>query len=184
MSGQLELAPGQEALPSGALWLAASRALLVAGVHLGHHWPRRRRAGPGPLFDGGADQRLGALVGALKPRTVIWLADAASAAREDRDLAGALGRVRLIMAEQWRDGGLLVFGHLHPVVTMEDRTGALRRMPAFLRSRRAIVLPSFSPSAGGVDVTRGIPGELRDLVGRGPVQVAVTTGRRVILVST
>jgi metallophosphoesterase superfamily enzyme len=181
MSGQLELAPGKVALPSGALWLAASGALLVAGAHLGYGWAQRRRPDPGPLFDGGAHKRLGALVEALKPRTVVLLADTACATPWDREWVGTFGRPRLHVVKEWRDGDVLVFGHLHPVVTIEDRTGTGRRLPAFLRSRRAIVLPSFSPSAGGVDVSRGISGELRDLVGRGPVQVAVCTGRRVVL---
>jgi hypothetical protein len=196
----LELMPGKVALPSGALWLAAGSALLVAGVNLGHDWPRRGRGEPAPLFDGGAHRRLAALVEALRPRTVVLLAEAARAPAAGRALAGAWSRPRPLIVDEWRHGDvvalhgdrprapvprgrILVFGHLHPVVTLEDRTGAARPFPAFLRSRRTIVLPSFSPAAGGVDVSRGIPGELRELLGRGPVQVAVCTGKRVILVS-
>jgi metallophosphoesterase superfamily enzyme len=63
---------------------------------------------------------------------------------------------------------------------VSDASGTARLLPAFARSRRAILLPAFSPFAGGLDMSRAIPTELREMLGRGPVQVAVTTGRRVM----
>lgn len=109
-----------------------------------------------------------------------------------REFAG----LPLRFVEQWRQGGvvaicggrpasvergqLLVAGHIHPVAAIADRAGNERRLPAFIKSRRAVALPAFSPSAGGVDVSRGVPDELREYLGPGPVQVAVTTGKRVV----
>lgn len=197
MSGQLELAPGKLAHPSGALWLVESGVLLVAGAHLGYGWAQHRRPDPASVFDGGAHKRLGTLVEELKPKTLVLLGDPAHAPHPAREWAGAFGRLRPLLVDEWRQGDvvalygslpktpvprghILVFGHLRPFATIDDRTGVRRRLPAFLRSRRAIVLPAFSPFSGGIDVTRGIPGELRELLGRGPVQVALTTGRRVV----
>ena len=225
MIGQLELAPGMLALPSGALWLVEGGALLLAEAHLGYGWAERHRGEPGPDFDGGAHRRLKALVDELKPKVLVFLGDVmhrplpsaeeraavvdilntlakrtevvivrgAPDRAHSRDLRGLPAR----LAEEWRQNGAvavhrdqpetpvprghtLVFGHLRPAATIYDAAGAGRRLPAFLRSRRAIMLPAFSPFAGGVDVGRGVPAELRDLLGRGPVQVAVTTGRRVV----
>jgi metallophosphoesterase superfamily enzyme len=197
MSGQLELAPGKLAHPSGALWLVESGVLLVAGAHLGYGWAQHRRPDPPSVFDGGAHKRLGRLVEELKPKKLVLLGDPAQAPNPAREWAGAFGRLRPLLVNEWRQddvvalygslpktpvpgGHILVFGHLRPFATIDDRTGVRRRLPAFLRSRRAIVLPAFSPFSGGIDVTRGIPGELRELLGRGPVQVALTTGRRVV----
>ncbi len=115
----------------------------------------------------------------------------------DRGFARDFGHLRLQLIEEWRQTGvvaihgdrlrapvprghILVLGHMHPSALIHDAAGAGRRLPAFLRSRRAIVLPAFSPFAGGIEVSRGIPSELREFLGRGPVQVAVTTGRRVV----
>ncbi len=115
----------------------------------------------------------------------------------DRSFARDFGHLGLPLVDEWRHAGVvsihgdklrapvprghtLVLGHLHPAAVIHDAAGASRRLPAFLRSRRAIVLPAFSPFAGGIDVSRGMPEELREFLGRGPVQVAVTTGRRVV----
>jgi metallophosphoesterase superfamily enzyme len=197
MSGQFELAPGKLAHPSGALWLVESGVLLVAGAHLGYGWAQHRRPDPAPVFDGGARKRLGRLVEELKPRTLVLLGDPAHTPHAAREWADAFRPLRPLLVDEWRQddvvalhgslpkipapgGHTLVYGHLRPFATIEDRTGARRRLPAFLRSRRAIVLPAFSPFSGGIDVTREIPRELRELLGRGPVQVALTTGRRVV----
>jgi hypothetical protein len=74
----------------------------------------------------------------------------------------------------------LVLGHLHPAYTVYDAAGAGRKLPAFLRSRRAIVLPAFTPFSPGFDVARGLPNDLRAVLGHGPIRVAVTTGTRVV----
>ncbi len=197
MSGVLELAPGKLAHPSGALWLAESGVVLLTDAHFGYGWARRGRGESSPVLDGGAHKRLGALVEALKPKAVVLLGDAAHGPCPDCELAGVFSRFRLRTVDEWSEGDVialygrlpkttvtrghtLVLGHIHPVATYEDTAGTRRRLPAFLRSRRAIVLPAFSPYPGGLDVSRGIPGELRELLGHGPVQVAVTTGRRVV----
>lgn len=197
MSGEFELAPGKMAHPSGALWLAESGVLMLADAFFGYGWARRSRQDQSPVFDGGAHQRLGVVVEELKPKSVILLGDAEHAPRLDCEFAGVFRHFRMRMVDGWSGddvvalygrlpsgavphGHTLIFGHVHPVATYEDATGTRRRLPAFLRSRRTIVLPAFSPFPGGLDVSRGITGELRELMGHGPVQVAVTTGRRVM----
>lgn len=224
MSGQLELAPGKLAHPSGALWLPESGCLLAAGVHLGFGWSGRRRKESRPVLDGGAHKRLETLVKELKPRAIVLLGglvELPAAAKERIVVEGILremarraeilivggsharaaarefAELPLRWLEVWRHAGIvavrgdkpveplergrvLVLGHIHPAADIYDDAGNVRRLPAFLKSRRAIVLPAFSPLAEGVDVSRGVSAELRELLGPGPVQVAVTTGKRVV----
>jgi metallophosphoesterase superfamily enzyme len=42
-----------------------------------------------------------------------------------------------------------VIGHLHPAVTWSDGAGTCIKMPALVASERRLVLPAFSPWAGG-----------------------------------
>lgn len=228
MKRLVELAAGKFAHPSGALWLPEPRAVLVADVHLGYGWAQRRRGELGPVMDGGARDRLRALLDELDPARVVFLGDlvhaphpgeeeralieetvrslAARAAltvvlgNHDRGFARDFGDLPVERTAVWKQADVaavhgdligeapsapcLVLGHLHPAYTLHDAAGAGRRLPAFLRSRRAIVLPAFTPFSPGFDVTRGIPNEVRAVLGRGPVQVAVTTGTRVAWIRT
>src|SRR5690349_15863646 len=81
MSRLLELADGRWAHASGALWLPASRTVMVADAHLGYGWAQRRRGELGPVGDGAIGERLLAVVDELEPRTVVFLGDVVHAPR-------------------------------------------------------------------------------------------------------
>ena len=224
MKPLLELAPGKFAHPGGALWLPEPRAVLVADVHLGYGWAQRRRGELGPVIDGGARDRLLALLDELNPVRVVFLGDLVHAPKpgaeeraivedavntlasrtqltvvpgnHDRGFAADFRGLPLEQTTVWKHAGVaavhgdapgeappapcLVLGHLHPAYTVHDAAGAGRKLPAFLRSRRAIVLPAFTPFSPGFDVARGLPNGLRAVLGHGPIRVAVTTGARVV----
>jgi metallophosphoesterase superfamily enzyme len=76
----------------------------------------------------------------------------------------------------WPEGAIAVLGHWHPAASLKDAAGARLRYPAFLVWPEAIVLPAFSPFSKGLDIRRGIPPDLRELVGNrdAPQCVAVT----------
>lgn len=80
-----------EALPEGALWIEAARALAVSDLHLGRAERIARREGRlTPPYEARETlARLDALVARLKPRTVICLGDSFD---DDRAVA-ALGSV-------------------------------------------------------------------------------------------
>jgi putative SbcD/Mre11-related phosphoesterase len=48
--------------------------------------------------------------------------------------------------------GTLVMGHEHPSLGLRDKIGATAKLPCFLITPSAIVLPAFSPLALGTDV--------------------------------
>lgn len=52
-----------------------------------------------------------------------------------------------------------VVGHHHPAVSWFDGAGTRLKLPALIASSRRLVLPAFSPWAGGVPWTSGSPGE-------------------------
>lgn len=58
-------------------------------------------------------------------------------------------------------------GHVHPVLSLEDRTGRLRA-PCFLFGRRTGLLPAFGSFTGGKSV-RPAPGERVFVAGEGEV---------------
>ncbi len=67
--------------PSGALWLADSRTLLVADLHLGYSWAQRRRGELGPLADFRARDKLLAVCAELEPARVVFVGDLVHAPR-------------------------------------------------------------------------------------------------------
>ena len=71
----MEFAPGLHVHASGALWVAAARAVLVADTHLGYAWAQRRRGDLGPLVDGGTREKLESLAEELQPREFVLLGD-------------------------------------------------------------------------------------------------------------
>ena len=75
MSRLLDLSNGRWAHASGALWLPAEGALLIADAHLGYGWAQRRRGELGPVTDGAIAGRLTHLLDELSPRTLIFLGD-------------------------------------------------------------------------------------------------------------
>jgi putative SbcD/Mre11-related phosphoesterase len=79
-----------------------------------------------------------------------------------------------------RDNEILIAGHLHPAVGVRDDAGHSQRIPVFLITPRAIVLPAFSPFAAGFDVGHTIPRETRALLGKHPVELVAASGQRVV----
>jgi hypothetical protein len=46
----------------------------------------------------------------------------------------------------------MVIGHEHPFILLGDKVGARVRIPAFLIGEKLIVMPAFTPLAGGTAV--------------------------------
>lgn len=75
--------------------------------------------------------------------------------------------------------GHYLIGHLHPAIGLRDAAGANRRLPVFLVSPRATILPAFSPFAAGFDISRSaLPIEVKALLGKHDVYAV--TGRRIV----
>ncbi len=77
----LPILPGVLAHSSGALWLAASKAAIVADVHLGYSWAQRRRGELGPLVDFRTREKLFRLCDELRPEHLVFLGDLVHAPR-------------------------------------------------------------------------------------------------------
>lgn len=117
------------------------------------------------------------------------------AGNHDRAFARDFGHLPIDVSPQWRDQEMLglhgdrlhvelpeaehyLLGHLHPAIRLIDDAGVKRRVPAFLVSSRATVLPAFSPFAAGFDVSQSsLPREVKALLG--PHDVYVATGRQI-----
>jgi putative SbcD/Mre11-related phosphoesterase len=76
----------------------------------------------------------------------------------------------------------LLMGHLHPSMSVKDVAGAGRRMPVFISTNQAIVLPAFSPFAHGYNLCEGVPEDFLRLMGEGPVVAHVASGKRVVAI--
>lgn len=48
--------------------------------------------------------------------------------------------------------GPMIIAHEHPMLALGDKIGARIKVPAFLSGRNLIVMPAFTPLAGGTDV--------------------------------
>ncbi|HVY04050.1 MAG TPA: metallophosphoesterase, partial [Caulobacterales bacterium] len=97
------------ALPEGALWLEARRALIVSDLHFEKGSAFARRGQMLPPYDTRATlARLAALVEALDPRTVVSLGDsfhdAEGAGRLDRDDASAIRALTRACDWIWIEG--------------------------------------------------------------------------------
>ena len=57
------------------------------------------------------------------------------------------------------DEALEIVGHYHPAVAWQDGAGTRLKVPALISSKRRLVLPAFSPWAGGVPWKMGNPDE-------------------------
>lgn len=114
----------------------------------------------------------------------------------DRAFAIDFAGVGLPTVEVWRDGrvigvhgdrlpvaietdSLLLVGHLHPAFPVLDAAGAGQKLPIFLASNACIVLPAFSPFAGGFDVLTGLPEGLCQCFGGDEILAYATTNTRV-----
>lgn len=77
-------------------------------------------------------------------------------------------------------GEILVLGHFHPSMTIEDAAGVRVRVRVFLLADDLVVLPAFSPYAAGLNLSRGIPKELRPQLKGREVRVVAATGKRTV----
>ncbi len=73
-----------------------------------------------------------------------------------------------------------IAGHFHPAFGLRDAAGAYQRLPVFLISQRAIILPAFSPFAAGFDVRDGMPGEAQELLATANPAMVAASGKRVV----
>lgn len=114
----------------------------------------------------------------------------------DRAFERDFGHLPVKVDKQWRHGEILglhgdrlhlelpeaghyLIGHLHPAISVRDDAGAQRRVPAFLVSDTATLLPAFSPFAGGFDVsTDALPAAVSQILG--PHKVYPVTGRQIV----
>jgi metallophosphoesterase superfamily enzyme len=209
---------------SGALWIPAFGAALVADAHLGYGWAQRRRGELGAVEDGGAAAKLAELCGELAPRELVLLGDVVHAPRpaaperaliegvvtglaartavrvvlgnHDRGFPRDFGHLRVAIARSWCGGGVfaihgdrpeaapegyvLALGHIHPVLRIRDAAGAWAKIRAFVAGERGVILPAFSPFAGGADARTEIPAAVQELLGGGPRRFVLATGRRAI----
>ena len=80
----------------------------------------------------------------------------------------------------WPEQHVLVMGHIHPSLAVRDASGAGRKLPVFLVGPQCILLPAFSPFAGGYDVACGLPPEVCPYLPKSEVQTYAATGKRVV----
>ena len=58
------------------------------------------------------------------------------------------------------EGALEIVGHFHPAATWNDRAGTALKLPALVEGAHRLILPAFSPWAGGVPWNQRLgPGE-------------------------
>jgi len=79
----------------------------------------------------------------------------------------------------WPENHTLILGHLHPALAIRDSSGAAHKMPVFLGNRHCLVLPAFSPFAGGYDIVSGLPSEIVRCFRLEEVEVFAATGKQV-----
>lgn len=72
----------------------------------------------------------------------------------------------------------LLLGHLHPALPVHEASGAGRKLPVFLATPSCIVLPAFSPFAGGYHIACGLPEELAALFRGEEIEAFAVTGTR------
>jgi uncharacterized protein len=116
----------------------------------------------------------------------------------DRAFAREFAHLPVRMVEDWTEDGVLalhgdrlpvelpdagdvlLLGHLHPSMPVKDVAGAGRRLPVFVSSTQAVILPAFSPFAHGYNLLEGLPAEFLRLMGEGPILGHVASGTRVV----
>lgn len=74
----------------------------------------------------------------------------------------------------------LILGHLHPALPVIDAAGAGQKLPVFLVTKCCMVLPAFSPFAGGYDLLCGVPPEIAAFFEGEDVQTYATSKSRVV----
>ncbi len=115
----------------------------------------------------------------------------------DRAFAQEFGHLPVKTVSAWREASVtaihgdrlevpvpeqstLLIGHLHPALPVRDASGAGRKLPVFLVTASCIVLPAFSPFAGGYDVACGLPGEIAALFRGEEIEVFAVTATRTV----
>ena len=78
------------------------------------------------------------------------------------------------------DSHTLVAGHLHPSLPVRDAAGAGRKIPVFLASQACIIMPAFSPFAGGFDLASGLPPEWLPCFRNETIEACAVTGTRAV----
>jgi putative SbcD/Mre11-related phosphoesterase len=77
-------------------------------------------------------------------------------------------------------GEMVIAGHLHPSLTIQDAAGVRQRIRVFLSGEALMILPAFSPFAAGLDLSRGIPPKLAAWVQGRNIEVIAATGTRTL----
>lgn len=115
----------------------------------------------------------------------------------DRAFAREFGHLPITCVDFWSAHGLtavhgdrftfalpenhmVLLGHLHPCLAVQDASGAAQKLPLFLVTQSCIVLPAFSPFARGYDLVSGMPEELAAFLGESGVQAFAVTSTRVV----
>lgn len=98
LSSLCEIGPGRYAHASGALWIKAAQAILVADAHLGYGWAQRRRGELGPVADTKSHPRLKAVGDELAPKQWIFLGDLVHAPRPGQEERAAIEHTLLDLA--------------------------------------------------------------------------------------
>lgn len=229
---RLELLPGVWLDARRAVWLAESRTLVVADLHLGYAWAERRKGSLVPVS--GVDDLLPgllALAQAHRPRQWVFLGDLVHGSADLPEITATLTRTVTVLAtgaelvltegnhdrrlqrvvretglplrieshlrvgphlllhgdappagivERWgaeSADGLLLMGHEHPAIRLDDGATTAARCPCFVTGGRRLVLPAFSPWAAGSDLRVHAPLSPLNRSGDWEAVVAILGGR-------
>lgn len=115
----------------------------------------------------------------------------------DRAFASEFGHLPILTTDVWSIDGVtalhgdrliaaipehhvVLLGHLHPAIDIRATSGAGRRLPIFVSSPHCILLPAFSPFAGGFDISAGVPPELRCFFRSKELKAVIASGTRAV----
>lgn len=156
MKRLLELENGRWGHASGALWVPACAALLIADLHIGYSWAQRRRGELGPLTDHHLHTRLHAVIDELAPATVVLLGDIVHAPRPSEEenrlisdlLTGIATHRNLVLVRGNHDRGFARDFATYSLVTEWRADGLLAvhgdRLPPV--NEEHLILGHFHPS--------------------------------------
>jgi uncharacterized protein len=176
--GPLAEGSAAELVLHAATQLAARRLVLLGDiVHAPHPAAEERTA---------IEQALRTLAQAFQLVCVLG--------NHDRRFAEDFASLKLDCRTQWESPALIAIhgdklplaarnytalGHFHPAATIRDAVHVRRRLPCFLASPYAVVLPAISPFAAGSDVRRALPAELKSFLGPGR-RILLASGRAIL----
>lgn len=180
-AARAEIRPGVWLDARRAVWLAATRRLVIADLHWGYAAAHQARGHLLPQWgDAQIEASLSALVADYAPAEMIWLGDVVHASEgagaAERYLRAAEVPVTVLAGNhdrRWRGAGQRTLaaggfffhhgdaapeipagltelcGHHHPAAVLDDGVGGRVKVPALVASARRLILPAFSPWAGG-----------------------------------